>query len=302
MASTVWKGQLTFGLVSFPVRLLRAARKERIALKYVREVRPGTVDETEESVEKERVGGFASTSQLEIAPVRQGYFSGGSDPVPQGEIQRGYALAPDKFAVIPAEELRKLRRTTSADMQILRSVRMHEIDPVFLETSYYAVPGPGGEGSYSLFYRALSETQYAALAQVAMHGREHIMVIRAGPKGLIAHTMFYVNEVHAAEEYATNVTGVAGKELDLAKRLVEAIAEPFRPEEFTDRYRDQLEALIASKDAVQSNGAAEGPKNSGKVIDMMDALRRSLEAAKTSPSRKPAVSQAPERKHRKREA
>ncbi|MBV9769369.1 MAG: hypothetical protein JOZ32_07350, partial [Bryobacterales bacterium] len=240
-------------------------------------------------------------------PVRQAYFSEGErNPLPPAELQRGYEVAPETFVVVRPDELRSLRRATSPDMQILRSVHMQEIDPVFLETSYYVVPGTGGEHSYGLFHRALTETQLAALGQLAMHGREHVMVIRAGPKGLIAHTMFYVNEVRANEEYAANAGDVSPKELDLAKRFVEAIADTFRPEEFTDKYREQLEALIASKDAVpQVKTAAAGTTNTpAKVVDIMDALRRSLETAKiANESRKPVASAAaPEKKTPKRKA
>ena len=139
--------------------------------------------------------------------------------------------------VVRPEELKSLRKATSPDMQVLRSVKMQEIDPVFLETSYYVIPGNGGEKPYSLFYRTLSETQLAALAQVAMHGRDHVIVLRAEAKGLIAHTMFYVNEVRGREEYATETGGVVGKELDLAKKFIEAHqGTKFKPEEFTDGY------------------------------------------------------------------
>jgi DNA end-binding protein Ku len=300
MASTVWKGQLTFGLVSFPVRLQKAARKERIALKYVRRSGAEPPDNAEPADEGDHTPLFARESRgfepSEIIPVRQGYYAEGQDePSPSADLQRGFEVAPDQFVVVRPEELRSLRKATSPDMQILRSVRMEEIDPVFLETSYYVIPGPHGEKSYSLFYRALSETQLAALAQVAMHGREHVIVLRAGDKGLIAHTIFYVNEVRAADEYATNTTAVVAKELDLAKKYVEALLEPFRPEEFTDSYREELQTLIESKEPSQPVGAPQ--KAPGKVVDIMDALRKSLEKAKAQ--KKPAVSQT-EKKPRKR--
>jgi DNA end-binding protein Ku len=182
---------------------------------------------------------------------------------------------------------------------------MQEIDPVFLETSYYVIPGAGGEHSYGLFYRALTETKLAALAQVAMHGREHIIVLRGGGKGLIAHTMFYTNEVRGGEEYVTEIDRVVSKELDLAKKYIEALVEPFRPEEFTDSYREQLQALIASKEVPQpAVETAKSKKATGKVVDIMDALRNSLETAQAvNGQRKPAVSQVePERKRRKRKA
>ena len=134
-------------------------------------------------------------------------------------MSRGYEVAPGQFAVLRREELQRLRQPTSSAMTMIRSVRMDEIDSVFLETSYYVLPGDGGAHPYALFFRALKETGYAALAEVAMHGRQHVIVIRQGAKGLIAHTMYYVNEVRGAEEHATESEAVAPKELDLAKRL-----------------------------------------------------------------------------------
>ena len=187
-------------------------------------------------------------------------------------------------------------------MEILRSVRMEEIDPVFLETSYYVLPGNGADHTYGLFYRALEESGYAALAEVAMHGRNHVVVIRTGAKGLIAHTMYYVNEVRVADEYATQARDVPAKEIDLARRFVEAIAAPFNPEEFTDRYREQLESLIASKQTLPSRADTARPPV-GNVVDIMDALRKSLEKVKADKTvRKPVTPAASPAKRRKRRA
>jgi DNA end-binding protein Ku len=307
-----WKGQLTFGLVSFSVRLQKAARRERITLEYVRETRgagageskPAEAQEEPEEAKEAQPSARDSEAQGEIFPVKQGYFSEGQrDPSSTADLQRGYEVAPDTFVVVRPAELKSLRKTTSPDMQILRSVKMLEIDPVFLETSYYVIPGPGGEKPYSLFYRALTETQLAALAQVAMHGREHVIVLRAGGKGPIAHTMFYVSEVRRDEEYVTETADVVGKELGLAKKYIEALMEPFRPEEFTDGYREQLQALIASKE-VPTAQTAEQAKAAGNVVDIVEALRKSLETAKAAGAqRKPAASEsATDRKPRKRKA
>jgi len=321
MASTIWKGPITFGLVSFPVRLQKAARKERVALRYVRGPKAGSdaAPENDTVEAEEEVGGKGQNpvtnsagemgphgSKGEVIPVQQGYFSEGQrEPVSAADLQRGYEVQPDKFVVVRPEELRGLRKATSPDMQILRSVKMQEIDPVFLETSYYVIPGPGGEHAYALFYRALTGTKLAALAQIAMHGREHIIVLRAGGKGLIAHTMFYVNEVWSGEEYVTETADVSTKELDLATKYIEALVEPFRSEEFTDTYREQLQALIASKEVPQAPAeTAKSKKVTGKVVDIMDALRKSLETATAvNAQRKPAASHsATEGKPRKRKA
>jgi len=317
MASTIWKGPITFGLVSFPVRLQKAARRERIALRYVKGANSEVATQSDSSrmgvkseAETENVPSGAdysapNGSEGEVTPVRLGYFSEGQrEPSSTSDLQRGYEVAPDKFVVVRPEELKVLRKATSREMQILRSVQMQEIDPVFLETSYYVIPGPGGEHAYGLFYRALTETKLGALAQVAMHGREHIIVLRAGGKGLIAHTMFYVNEVRAGEEYVTDTADVTKKELDLAKKYIEALVEPFRPGEFTDSYREQLQALIASKEVPQPAIETKSRKAPSNVVDIMDALRKSLETATAvNAQRKPAATQAAaDKKPRKRKA
>ncbi|HEU5020968.1 MAG TPA: Ku protein [Bryobacteraceae bacterium] len=302
MASTVWKGQLTFGLVTFAVRLVRAARKDRIPLRYVRQTRAAERPEEDESP-PEAID--TAPSGMTVDPVRQTYTAAiGEQPVTAAQLERGYEVAPGEFAVVRREELQRLRQPTSSEMQIVRSVRMEEIDPVFLETSYYVHPGNGAGHSYTLFYRALQESGYAALAEVAMHGRQHVMVIRGGAKGLIAHTMYYMNEVRAGEEHVTE-DNVPPKELELAKKFVEAIAAPFSPEEFTDRYREQLEALIASKETFASRAAdTPAPAATGNVIDIMEALRKSLDRVRSEkhPDRKPAASAAAARRSRLRRA
>jgi DNA end-binding protein Ku len=237
--------------------------------------------------------GDAAINDTVVAPVRRAYIPQDEGPVlGADQLQRGYEVAPGRFAVIQPEELRRLRQPTSAAMQILRSVHMEEIDPLFLETSYYIAPGPGGDHSYGLFYRALKESGYAALAEVAMHGRQHVVVIRAGQKGLIAHTMYYVTEVRAGEEHPAQTGEISEREFDLARKFIEAIAEPFRPEEFTDRYREQIESLIASRETVPSHAsAAAGPGAHGIVVDIMDALRKSLDKVRSEKAvaRKPAA-------------
>jgi DNA end-binding protein Ku len=319
MANTVWKGQLAFGLVSFPVRLVRAARKDRIPLRHVREIGPSDPqdEETNAFASRPRTQGTQSEEEDDsrgvshqagetiVAPVRQAYIADEEDtPTAAIELQRGYEVSPGQFAVVRSEELRRLRQPTSASMEIVRSVRMEEIDPVFLETSYYVLPGNGGEHSCGLFYRALKESGYAALGEVAMHGRQHVVVMRPGSKGLIAHTMYYVNEVRANEEHIAGGNDVSPKELDLAKRFVVAIAAPFQPEDFTDRYREQLESLIASTESVPSRGRQEAsPPPASNVIDIMDALRKSLEkVAVQKTARKPVAPVAPSPKARKRRA
>src|SRR5579862_972133 len=102
-------------------------------------------------------------------------------------------------------------------MEIVRSVKLSEIDPVFFETSYYVTPDRGGEKSYAILFKALKETQHVALARVGMYGREHVVIVRPGEHGMLAHTMFYVDEVRFENEFHADAEGVGAKELELAK-------------------------------------------------------------------------------------
>jgi DNA end-binding protein Ku len=217
-------------------------------------------------------------------------------------VLRGYEVAPNQYVTVKQEELRQLRLPTSPTMEILRTTRLPEIDPLYFETSYYVVPEPIGERAYALLYAALQETNYAALARVAMHGREHIMLVRPGKKGLLAHTLYYNDELRADTEFAPDLTKVLPKELILAKSFVEAIAGPFAPEEFKDTYREQLQELIAGKTARQEIApAARATVVSTPVVDIMVALTKSLERAKQAapPRRQPGKATTEKTKRRK---
>jgi DNA end-binding protein Ku len=124
-----------------------------------------------------------------------------------------------------------------------------------------------------------------------MHGREHVVVIRPGAKGLLAHTMYYQDEVRAESEFETKISEVAPKELQLAKAFVEAIAGPFAPEEFADSHRQNLEALISAKVARgEVAGSGRAPKPAAPALDIFEALKKSLEQSRKSREEEPPVS------------
>ncbi len=237
----------------------------------------------------------------------------GSDderPVARGELLRAHEVEPDRYVTFTPQELRALRVETTSEMEIVRSVRLEEIDPVYFETSYYVIADKGGERAYSLLFRALKESGYVAIATVAMHGREHVVVIRPGEKGLLAHTMFYRNEIHAESEFDAGSSELAPKELELASTFVKAIAGPFAPEEFKDTHQGRLEKAIAGKvaeDRVSTARAASdgagvtGNVRDNKTIDIMDALRRSIaQTAGAVQKRGPGKAAGTERRARKK--
>jgi DNA end-binding protein Ku len=302
MPSTVWKGQLSFGMVSIPVRLYRAARAEKISFRQLHRMDSALAAEPEPDqplVEPAptrtlRRGDNASIHEVErqdtrvpptqplVAPVRSTPTSADStQPIPRAEIVKGYEYQPEQYVLVSDDELRSITPRTSSDIQILEFVHLREIDPVYFETSYYVAPDRAGEKPYALLYAALQKTGYVALAQIAMHRREHIAVIRAGERGILMHTMFYANEVRKDQEFKAEAGLVTGKELDLAVKLVDALANKFEPEKFRDKYREKVDALIAAK--IQDREVISGesqPSTASPVVDIMEALKKSLAAAR----------------------
>jgi DNA end-binding protein Ku len=269
MPATVWKGHLSFGLVSIPVRLHKAARAEKIKFRQLyRSAR--AIEQAE------------AWRDSVVEPIRHAATtSDDARPIPQAEIVKGFEYEPDRYVLVDENELKSVTPKTSRDIEILEFVQFAEIDPVYLETSYYMAPEREGEKPYALLYEALRRTGYSALAQIAMHRREHVAIIRAGMRGIVMHTMFYTNEVRRDQEFLADPELVAQKELELAIKLVEALAGKFEPEKYSDRFREHVQALIAAKIHGREAVSREArPAESAPVVNIMDALKKSLEAAR----------------------
>lgn len=285
MRVTVWKGHLTFGLVSMPVRLFRAARAERVSLRQL--YKP--TERTESAPLSPKLTSSESQSRWKpsdpVAPVKRVYeaTSGGESPQPiaSPDLVKGYEYAKDQYVVVEEQELRSIAPKTSTEMQIVEFVRFEEIDPIYLETSYYVVPDETGERAYALLFQAMREAGYAAIGQLAMHRRDHVMIVRTGKTGLIAHTIFYSDEVRTIDEFRTDTASVSAQELDLAKTLIQALASPFDPAKFKNQFRERLHELIDSRVARHQVTPVEGP-TPAKAVDIMDALKQSLAEIKSA--------------------
>jgi DNA end-binding protein Ku len=257
MASSVWKGHLTFGLVSFPIRLFSAARSETISFNLLHK--------DDHSRIKQVV-----------------YCQAEEKPVPRSELVKGYEYEKDHYVEIDEEDIKKVAPKTAKVMEILEFVKSDQVDPIYLESSYYVAPDEGGEKPYALLFQALRESKYYALAKVAMHNREHIIVLRPGAKGILSHTMYYNDEIRHVEEFRTDTSLVKDKELDMAKMLISSLEAEFEPQKYRDEYRENLqkmiEAKIEGKKVVATPSAHVAP-----VIDIMEALKKSL-AEKKKPA------------------
>ena len=296
MPATVWKGHIAFGMVSIPVRLHRAARKEAVRLHHVR-LAPAESDVVES--EPDRADMAATPPRIERLQQRLVTPEQGRSEAPE-ERAKAFEHQLDRYVVVREEEIRRLRPKTSPDMQILTCASLAEIDPVFFETSYYVVPDAAGTKPYALLFASLRDAGYVALARMAMHGREHIMVIRPGRRGLLAHTMFYLDEVRAEYEHPADASALPAKEVRLATEFVRALAAPFDPGQFRDEYRAQLRELIESKAKREVVSLDRPSAAAAPVMDIMEALQRSIQAAK-KPVRK-AEAPVEIRKPRKRRA
>jgi DNA end-binding protein Ku len=315
MASTVWRGYLTFGLVSIPVRLFRAARAERVSLKRLYRAPAASrsfasYKEPEDSNEEDDAGAARSEESTEksrgdepvwplspvLAPVQQVSVRRGTDEILNREaVVKGYEYEKDRYVAIEKEELKSIEPKTATEMQIEEFVKLVDVDPVYFETSYYVVPEEAGRKAYGLLYRSLQVTQLVAVSKFAMHNREHVVVVRPGRKGLLAHTMYFQSEVRADQEYVAETEGVSAKEMELAETLIHSLAGSFEPEKYRDTYREQLEAAIAKKIEGQPVTPREPLTRTAPVTDITEALQRSLAALK-----KPAVSERPQKSTRKK--
>jgi DNA end-binding protein Ku len=252
--ASIWKGHLTFGLVSFPVRLFTAARGETIS--------------------------FNQLHKTDNSRVKQMIYCQAEDkPIPRSEIVKGYEYEKDRYVVIDDEEIKKVAPKTAKAMEILEFVKEQDVDPVYLESSYYMGPEEGGEKPYALLFEALKDTKYCGVAKIAMHNREHIVIVRPGTTGMILHTMYYADEIKKQDEYRTDTAAVDEKQLNLAKMLIDSLAAEFEPQKYHDTYRANLQQMIQAK--VDGHRVVEPPASHiAPVIDIMEALKRSLEQRK----------------------
>jgi DNA end-binding protein Ku len=259
MASSVWKGHITFGLISLPVRLTAAARSETVS--------------------------FNQLHKQDNSRVKQVLFCIAEDkPVPRNELVKGYEYEDGKYVVVDEEDIKKIQPKTAKVMEILEFVDARDVDAVYLESSYYLHPEEAGEKAYTVLFEALKRTGRAGVAKVTMHNREHVVILRPGKKGLMLHTMYYQDEVRASDEFRTDGSIVKDPEVAMAQQLIEALVVPFDPGKYSDGYRETLKGMIDAKISGEEVVKAPPAQELAPVIDIMEALKNSLVALRKPPA------------------
>jgi DNA end-binding protein Ku len=216
--------------------------------------------------------------------------------VERSEIVKGYEYEKDQYVLFNEDELDKIEPDSARSMEILEFVKVDEIDPLYYDASYYVTPEDEGKKAYQLLLEAMEESGYAAIAKLTMHQREHIVVVRPRAKGMTLHTMFYTNEIRQVAEYGRTDSAAEPKEQEkkLAAQLIESLAAKFQPEKYKDQYQEAMSALIEAKQQGQEVAEAHHPKLA-PVIDLMEALKKSIAEKQQQPAAAASAKKPPVR-------
>jgi DNA end-binding protein Ku len=263
---------ISFGLVAIPVKLYSATvASERISFNWLR--------------------------QKDGSRLKQQYVAvNDGAPVERSEMVKGYEFAKGQYVQFTAGELKSLEDATTHSIDIGQFVPLESVDPVYFDGTYYLAPDKGGAKPYSLLATALRKTKQCAVGRWISRGRENIVVIRPIDDGLALHQLHFQAEVRAIKDVGLEPVPVAEAELKLAEQLIDHLAaKRFDPNEYHDEFQGRVKAAIQRKVAGKEVSLAEAPVASagGNVIDLMEALRASLDAK--SEKAPPQARKAPKR-------
>jgi DNA end-binding protein Ku len=253
VARSIWKGVVSFGMVSIPVRLFAATEDKDVS--------------------------FHQLHKEDHSRIRYKKWCPEDDEeVPQDEIVRAYEVAKDKYVELTDEDLDKLPLPSKHTIELSAFVQADEIDPIYYQKTYYLEPEETGRKPYALLVKVLESKGATGVAKIALRNKEHLCALRPVEGSLILETLHYPDEIREHEESPPKVT-VNEREVAMAGSLVDALTEPFDPSKYHDNYRQAVLELIDSKTEGREVVEPEGSEP-GKVTDLMAALRASVESAR----------------------
>ncbi len=259
-------GTISFGLVAIPVKLY-------------------TTGESSAGVSFNQVHKKCGTR------VQYRYYCPTDDElVGRDEIAKGFEFAKNQFVLFDDDELKALNPPATNTIEITEFVPLEKVDPIYFEKSYYLGPDKGGPKPYRLLAQAMKETGRAALARYAARGKDYLVLLRPFQNGLIMQQLRYADEIRAFDEVPVGDADVKPAELQLALQLIDQIArDSFHPEEYKDEVREKVQALIDRKVEGEEIVAAPEEQPKAQIIDLMEALKKSLgKSAGGADERKPA--------------
>jgi DNA end-binding protein Ku len=264
---SIWRGTISFGLVSVPVRMFTATESKELRFHFLHKK-----DMTPIAYEKVR--------------------RDDREPVDPDEIVRGFEIEKGRYVPLEDEDLDRLDIELTQSIDICDFVDLDEIDPVYFRKAYYLLPEQGAEKPYRLLVRALDETGKVGVAKVVIRNKQHLACLRTYEERLLLETMYYADEVRKPEALDGDLgrAKLQKAEVDMAKSLVENLSDSFEPEKYDDEYRKELLDLIRAKAKGKALPEPEEEKEA-EVVDLMAALRESVERTKKQ-RRKPAKRKA----------
>ncbi|MCL4441601.1 MAG: Ku protein [Firmicutes bacterium] len=257
----LWKGAISFGLVHVPVKLYSATERKDIKFSYLHE-------KCKTPIKYQKLCPTCNTE------------------VPMEEVVRGYEYEKGKYVILRDEDFENIPLESSKTVEILNFVKLSEIDPVYFDKSYYLAPGDGGQKAYELLKQAMRDSNKVAVAKVVIRSKESLAALRVYNDVIVMETMFYPEEIRATHlmpeiDYKVQIHD---NEVKMATGLIDSLTQPFRPEQYQNRYRNALNELITSK--ITGEEIEVAPRvEPGKVVDLMEALKASIQMAKEEKNR-----------------
>jgi DNA end-binding protein Ku len=254
MARAIWSGSISFGMVSIPVKLYSATESKDISFNLLHAT-CGT------RLQQRR---WCPTDEVDV---------------PWNETARGYEYAKGQYVILTEEDFESLPLPSKHTIELSAFVEEKEIDPVFYERSYYLEPGERAGKPYALLLKALEQRGLTAIATITIRKKEQLCALRAHEGSIMLETLFYPDEIRLERSVDLDKVKVSDRELEMAFTLIDIFRKPFDPGEYHDHYREALAELIEAKLEGKQVVSAPAPRES-RVIDLADALKRSVEAAR----------------------
>jgi DNA end-binding protein Ku len=262
---SIWKGAVTFGLITIPVRLYTATEEKSVKFHLLHNGDGGRIK-------------YQRVCSLD------------GDEVGWDDIVRGYEYEKDRYVTFTDDELDAALGDMARAIDVLHFVPLEQIDPIFFQRSYYVAPEATGIKAYKLLLKALEDSEKVAVARVALREKEHLATLRAANDVFVLEMMYWPDEVRAAEfEELEKSVDIRGAELDMALSLIDNLSQDFVPADYQDRTREAIEAMIEKKIEGQEVVAPEG-REPAPVVDLMAALKASVEATKARKAQRKASS------------
>lgn len=252
---TMWRGAISFGLVSIPIRVYTATEEKTLRFNQLHEKDHGRI----------RYNRVCAKCGEEVS---------------YEDIVKGYEYEKDQYVILTDEDFDAVPVESTRTIDIAQFVDRSEIDPIYYKKTYYLGPEEAGVKAYQLLRDALEEGDRVGVAKVSFRDKEHLAAVRLKDKALVMDTMFWPDEIREAEfPDLEKPAKVSDKELQMAQSLIENLTEPWNPEAFRDEYREALMEIVEKKVAGEEVEVIEAPE-APKVVDLMDALKQSVDATK----------------------